>query len=209
MILWRPVGLAEMALIHGSDLRAYPPRLPQQPIFYPVLNEAYARAISRNWNATESPYAGYVTRCEVADDFARRYPPQVVGGRDAVELWIPATDLAGFNEALLGPIRVTSAHFGRGFRGWVPSSGPLAGLDARGQLPALTEADTPGRLASLLANSEAARAVFLNYPYWCALAAEPGEASLPARLHTVRMQWQARSGAAPVCEEAELLPPSA
>jgi len=43
--LFRPVGQAELDLIRASGFTAFPPRLPGQPIFYPVLNEAYARAV--------------------------------------------------------------------------------------------------------------------------------------------------------------------
>ena len=42
-ILYRPVGPKELALIAASGHREFPPRLPGQPIFYPVLNEEYAR----------------------------------------------------------------------------------------------------------------------------------------------------------------------
>ncbi len=42
MILYRPVGEAEMRLIAESGYTAFPPRLPEQPIFYPVLDERYA-----------------------------------------------------------------------------------------------------------------------------------------------------------------------
>ena len=37
--LFRPVGPAELRLIAQADFRAFPPRLPEQPIFYPVLTE--------------------------------------------------------------------------------------------------------------------------------------------------------------------------
>ena len=47
MILFRPVGLAELVLCYEAAMRAFPPRLPEQPIFYPVLSEAYARRIAR------------------------------------------------------------------------------------------------------------------------------------------------------------------
>lgn len=50
MILYRPVGQAEYDLIAATDFSAYPPRLPEQPIFYPVLNERYAREICDKWN---------------------------------------------------------------------------------------------------------------------------------------------------------------
>jgi len=45
--LYRPVGPKELALIAASGYRAFPPRLPEQPIFYPVLNETYAADISK------------------------------------------------------------------------------------------------------------------------------------------------------------------
>jgi hypothetical protein len=41
MTLWRPTGPEELALVEASGWRAWPPRLPEQPIFYPVLNEGY------------------------------------------------------------------------------------------------------------------------------------------------------------------------
>ena len=45
--LWRPVGPRELELIRESGMRAFPPRLPEQPIFYPVLSEEYAVKIAR------------------------------------------------------------------------------------------------------------------------------------------------------------------
>ncbi|TJV91269.1 MAG: hypothetical protein E5X84_12435, partial [Mesorhizobium sp.] len=50
--LWRPVGPKELKLIEKSGMR--PPRLPEQPIFYPVLSEAYAVQIARDWNVPAS-----------------------------------------------------------------------------------------------------------------------------------------------------------
>jgi hypothetical protein len=50
VILYRPVGLAELKLVKASGYREFPPRLPEQPIFYPVLTEAYATQIARDWN---------------------------------------------------------------------------------------------------------------------------------------------------------------
>ena len=38
MILYRPVGLEELELIYDSGMKAFPARMPKQPIFYPVLN---------------------------------------------------------------------------------------------------------------------------------------------------------------------------
>jgi hypothetical protein len=44
--LYRPVGPEELVLIRESGFRRFPPRLPQQPILYPVLTEAYATKIA-------------------------------------------------------------------------------------------------------------------------------------------------------------------
>jgi hypothetical protein len=65
--LWRPVGTQELELIVATGMRAFPPRLPEQPIFYPVLTEAYATKIARDWNAPRG--GGYVTRFQVRADF--------------------------------------------------------------------------------------------------------------------------------------------
>lgn len=104
-MLYRPVGPEELALIAGNGFRAFPPRLPEQPIFYPVLNEAYATQIARDWNAKASG-AGFVTRFRVRAEVARRYPPQVVGASIHQELWVPAEELDAFNAAIVGPIEV-------------------------------------------------------------------------------------------------------
>ncbi len=104
--LWRPVGEAELRLIEASGWRAFPPRLPDQPIFYPVLNEAYAVQIARDWNAPRG--GGWVTRFEVSRSFLEGYEPQQVGGRSHLEYWIPAVDLTAFNEAIVGTIEIVA-----------------------------------------------------------------------------------------------------
>ncbi|HLL84527.1 MAG TPA: hypothetical protein VK420_17815 [Longimicrobium sp.] len=108
--LWRPVGQAELALIRESGWKAFPPRLPHQPIFYPVTNEAYAAQIARDWNTRDaaSGYVGYVTRFEVRSEFLGRYTPRVVGAASHEEYWIPAEELDELNRNLLGPIEVTA-----------------------------------------------------------------------------------------------------
>ncbi len=104
-ILYRPVGPKELALIAASGFREFPPRLPEQPIFYPVLNEEYARQIARDWNVKDSG-AGYVTRFALGKEFASRYPVQTVGGSVHKELWIPAEELALMNQNIVGLIEV-------------------------------------------------------------------------------------------------------
>lgn len=107
LTLWRPVGPAELKLIEQSGMTAFPPRLPDQPIFYPVLTEDYAIRIARDWNVPASG-SGFVTRFEVRRDYINRYAPQTAGGESLREYWIPAEDLDAFNAAIVGKIEVTA-----------------------------------------------------------------------------------------------------
>jgi hypothetical protein len=103
--LWRPVGPEELALIEQTGMREFPPRLPEQPIFYPVLTEEYAVRIARDWNVPASG-SGFVTRFRVRRDFLDEYAVQQVGGQVHLEYWIPAEDLPGLNAAIVGEIEV-------------------------------------------------------------------------------------------------------
>jgi hypothetical protein len=89
-------------------MRAFPPRLPEQPIFYPVLSEECAVKIARDWNVSATG-GGYVTRFRVQRNFLERYQVQDAGGRRHCEYWIPAADLSDFNAALIGEIEVVAA----------------------------------------------------------------------------------------------------
>jgi hypothetical protein len=106
--LYRPVGQKELDLVRESSNREFPPRLPHQPIFYPVLSEEYAIQIARDWNTKDeaSGYVGYVTRFQVRAEFLKRYPVQTVGGSQHQEYWISAAELPGFNRNIVGPIEV-------------------------------------------------------------------------------------------------------
>jgi len=127
--LFRPAGLTELHLIAEAGYRAFPPRLPDQPIFYPVLNFEYAEEIARDWNATTAPFAGFVTRFEVRSEIATRYAIQVVGSeRTHLELWVPAEELETFNQALLGRIEVVASYYGPAFEGLLDADGWPVGV---------------------------------------------------------------------------------
>jgi len=108
--LYRPVGQGEMDLVRASGFRAFPPRLPEQPIFYPVLEEEYATQIARDWNTKDerSGFAGYVLRFRVQTEFLAAYDVHVVGSSKHREYWIPARDLALLNANIEGEIEVLS-----------------------------------------------------------------------------------------------------
>jgi len=110
--LFRPVGQKEFDLIAGSEFRSFPPRLEGQPIFYPVLNEEYATFIARDWNTADavSGFIGYVLRFSVRTDYLAKFKVQKVGSASALEYWIPAEQLAEFNDNIVGQIELVSTH---------------------------------------------------------------------------------------------------
>lgn len=111
--LFRPTGKSKLALIEASGFIAFPPRLPEQPIFYPVLNEQYAAQIARDWNAKyNADKIGYVTRFEVRKDFLEKYEVKIVGGATHEEYWIPAEDLEEFNRNIVGKIEIIAEFSG-------------------------------------------------------------------------------------------------
>jgi hypothetical protein len=109
-VLYRPVGQREYELIAGSEFRRFPPRLPEQPFFYPVTNAEYATQIARDWNTKDeaSGRIGYVLRFRISSEFLRRYPVRTVGTVVHQEYWIPAADLEAFNDYIDGQIETTA-----------------------------------------------------------------------------------------------------
>jgi hypothetical protein len=109
VVLWRPTGPEELALVEASGWRAWPPRLPEQPIFYPVLTVEYATKIARDWNVPASG-SGYVMRFEVRKFFLDNYQVHQVGGQSILEYWIPAEDLPALNASIVGLIEVIAEY---------------------------------------------------------------------------------------------------
>lgn len=104
-VLFRPVGPRELDLLKTSGWRRWPPRLQEQPIFYPATNEEYAIEIASQWNVQESG-CGYVTRFRVTSEFISRYTIERVGAAHHTEWWIPAEDLEELNDNIVGLIEV-------------------------------------------------------------------------------------------------------
>lgn len=92
-------------MIEASGWKKFPPRLPEQPIFYPVLTEEYAIQIARDWN-TRDGGTGYVLRFQVETEYLAQFPVQIAGARVHQEYWIPAERLEEFNDHLVGLIAI-------------------------------------------------------------------------------------------------------
>ena len=109
MILYRPVGTKELELIKDSGYLEFPPRLAEQPIFYPVLNEKYATEIASQWNVKyNDDHKGYVTKFEIEDEYSKKFEVHIVGASYHQELWVPADELDIFNQHIVGKIHVIS-----------------------------------------------------------------------------------------------------
>lgn len=118
MRLYRPVGLMEFKLIKESDMKRFPERLPEQPIFYPVLNAEYARQIALEWNTQSPPgYVGIVTEFDMDDKYISKFEVKTVGGSIHKELWVPSEELWEFNENIIGKIRVIDVFYGEKYVG--------------------------------------------------------------------------------------------
>ncbi len=107
--LYRPTGPDEFKLLKQSGFRRWPARLPEQPIFYAVTNEAYARQIATKWNVPASG-VGYITRFEVRKSFMDRYQVHQVGSAEHTEWWIPAEDLDYMNDNIVALIEVVGEY---------------------------------------------------------------------------------------------------
>lgn len=175
--LYRPVGLFELERILDTGSRAFPPRLPEQPFFYPVLNSGYAEQIAREWNPPDerSGFAGFVTSFEVEADFLRAFDVKVVGASHHRELWIPAGELDAFNAHLTSFIQVGAVWYGPGYRGPSPRSDRLQGLSPREQLLVLNtlRRDDPEAFQALV--HEDWRLVFCNQGLWRRLTSDASE----------------------------------
>jgi hypothetical protein len=106
--LYRPIGLKELQLIIDSGYKKFPSRLSWQPIFYPVLNQAYAEQIALEWNTNDefSGYCGIVTAFSLPTAYLQQYPVQNVGNKIHEELWVPSEELEAFNSQIIGGIEI-------------------------------------------------------------------------------------------------------
>ena len=166
MILYRPVSLQELELIYDSGMESFPARLPQQPIFYPVLQLEYARQIASEWNAKSGQSAGYVTQFKVEDQYIGQFEEHKVGGSQYREFWIPVEEMEEFNQHISGHIKVLEAHFGDEFEGYIPDKFGLQGKNAVEQFTVLANSFIYKRMDFYLEIKRNHKAIFLNYPFW-------------------------------------------
>jgi len=167
VILYRPIGHRELEALYDLGMRAFPPRLPDQPIFYPVLNAGYAREIAEGWNAKSDTFAGYVTRFSIENEYVARFERHVVGAARHEELWVPASELEEFNRHLVGHIEVITAYFGDGFVGTPPARyAPVGTTNADQMFKSLLITANYNAVDLMAAVYPNHKSVFCNYAYW-------------------------------------------
>ncbi len=103
--MYRATGPKELAPVQQRGFRRWPPRSPEQPIFYPVTSEQYAKEIAVSWN-TQGSGLGYVTRFRVKKKFMDRFKIEQVGAAHHTEWWVPADQLEELNDNIVGLIEV-------------------------------------------------------------------------------------------------------
>jgi hypothetical protein len=106
--LYRPIGPNELRLLVDSGYTQFPPRLPEQPIFYPVTAYRYAEEIASKWNVRDSGH-GYVTSFDVDKQYLDGFDLHKVGNEGHQEYWIPAEELPAFNSHIVGNIQVVKS----------------------------------------------------------------------------------------------------
>lgn len=166
--LYRPVGLGEMVEIAEAESTRFPPRRPEQPIFYPVLTREYAEQIAERWNApaAESGHVGFVTAFDLDTHYAAQFTAHVVGSAEHRELWVPADQLEDLNHHLVGPITLVSAYYGTGYGGPTPRPAMLKGSSAHEQLPLLERILDYSGMDFILEVRVQRVVVQLNFAYW-------------------------------------------
>ncbi|SRR6266700_4403213 len=166
--LFRPVGLHELSLIWDSRMREFPPRLPHQPIFYPVTTSEYATQIARDWNTRDeaSGFAGFVTQFTVPESYLGKFEPHTVGSSLHLEYWVPAKELATFNASIQGGISVEAAYFREAFSGCVPDKFGLQGKDVVQQFVAMCGTWDYSRMDFVCEVSTNRKAIYLNFLLW-------------------------------------------
>ena len=107
--LYRPVNQAELDLIQELNWEGFPPRLPEQPIFYPVMNFEYAEDISKKWNI-DAYGVGYVVKWEMEAEYLSKFNIENVGSSHHNELWVPAEELDEFNSKIIGKIELIAEY---------------------------------------------------------------------------------------------------
>jgi len=192
--LYRPVGLYEMKLLLDLELKAFPPRLPEQPIFYPVLNKAYADQIASEWNTKDkfSGYAGFVTEFDVSSPFIDRYEEQIVGAGNHKELWIPAEQLQEMNENIQGTIRLVDVFYGGNYAGLTPELIAFEDKNITDQFKVWQEISDNDPAEFSCRIREQWKPIFVNFKYWADASHERsgiGKESKDETLSRMKKVW--------------------
>lgn len=107
--LYRPVEPLELEAIRDSGFARFPARRPGQPLFYPLAQEDYARAVARE-SCAPAAGVGYVTRFQVDRGYLSQFPLHPARLPRTLEYWVPAEELDEFNDHIQGRIEVVAEY---------------------------------------------------------------------------------------------------
>src|SRR5207247_235291 len=204
MILWRPVELHEMAKVFEAGMKGFPPRLPEQSIFYPVLVQEYADQTAATWNTKEEPFVGYVIEMEILDEYGARF-----SHKQSVQLSIVSCGClrrnSQFNNQLTKPVSVRRAYFGPKYRGHVPDKFGLRAADAYKQIAMMVGTMDYSMFDFAMEVSANMLTFFLNFPFWKAAGAgrlDVEAVQLDTCLEHIRNAWSRSPRPAALVEDA-------
>lgn len=108
-VLWKAMGPGEAEMVEAGGMRAFPPRLPCQAVFYAAASRVAAERMAQDWHLPRNG-VGYVARFEVLHSFLDAYCPMAAEASAGEEFRIPAEDMEEFNAAIAGPIEIVSSY---------------------------------------------------------------------------------------------------
>ncbi|HEX8350681.1 MAG TPA: hypothetical protein VF598_12025 [Hymenobacter sp.] len=105
ILLCRLINQQELDVIAASGWLAFPPCLPEQPIFFFALGPDYATQLAHDEDRPHDG-VGYVVRFAVDADYVAQFPVQYATDRQQEGLWVPAEELTELNNHIFGQIEV-------------------------------------------------------------------------------------------------------
>jgi len=193
-----------MAKVFEAGMKGFPPRLPEQSIFYPVLVQEYADQTAATWNTKEEPFVGYVIEMEILDEYGARF-----SHKQSVQLSIVSCGClrrnSQFNNQLTKPVSVRRAYFGPKYRGHVPDKFGLRGADAYKQIAMMVGTMDYSMFDFAMEVSANMLTFFLNFPFWKAAGAgrlDVEAVQLDTCLEHIRKAWSRSPRPAALVEDA-------
>lgn len=108
--LWHPVNPSELRLIEESNWSLLPTGIENRPVFYPNVELVDKIRQTTLWapRHQDDGYEGHIIELDVFVPFFNQYDRND-GTVNQKEIWVPAQDLALFNDRIRRPLRLAQS----------------------------------------------------------------------------------------------------